>query len=209
MPKSSSTGQGEKRGVEAMPLPRFRRIEELKDYLTERGLTLEHLRNARNNVTRRTEFVEALRKSGVNGQAEKLASYLPRVGQEFERKTSFLEKAGSVLKAPFKWTWEAAKRHPYITAAVIVALLGIAAYYTGVGPAVIGRIKAWIASKFGVGALGKAAETAGEAAEAAKDAAGGLIEKIPEITPTPSPMPPPTPLPTEVIETLDQLFKGK
>lgn len=147
MPKPSSMGQGEKREMEAMPLPRFRRIEELKEYLTERGLTLEHLRNARGNVERRKEFVEALRKSGVNGQAEKLASYLPRVGQEFERKTSFLEKAGSVLKAPFKWTWEAMKRHPYITAAVIVALLGIAAYYTGVGASVIGKIQEWIAKQ--------------------------------------------------------------
>lgn len=204
---------------ELADVDRIRKPEQLERMLSRFDFSLDKLRGKKNAVERRQLLTQALERGGLNGRSREMAEKLLRKSQEFDRKESFLSKVKEKLTAPLRRTFEVIKRHPYITAAVIIAVLGAASlYYTGAGPAILAKIKTWVASKFGAGAMGKAVEAVGGAAEAAKDAAGaavegakdaagGVIDKMP--MPQPKPVPPSPPFPTEVTETLDQLMKGR
>jgi hypothetical protein len=120
-------------------IEQIRKPEELQNFAKRFGIEAKALRHRR-------ELIDAFRKTGANGASEAMAEKVLYKSQEFERKESFLKKAGSVLAKPIKWTYETAKKHPYITAGIIAAGLFGVAYYTGFGASLLAKLQAWIAS---------------------------------------------------------------
>jgi len=77
------------------------------------------------------------------------------------------------------------KRHPYIERAIALALGAAAAYYTGVGPVVVSKLKNWLMSTaFGQKMAelgGKAVQMGGEVLDKGKELAGDAMGKGKEL----------------------------
>lgn len=165
--------------------PLTRTPEQLKAYmkqLEESGFKMELLDQYAESAQKRSELLQQLQKidptlkvdvaqmEDTDRLVEELALYRQEVAAK--KKWSLWEYVKSVPRR----IWGTMKRHPYITAAVVIGLGTAAAYYTGVGPAVVGKLKAWLLS---TAAGQKIAEWGGKASAAASEMVGkgkGLVD---------------------------------
>ena len=115
-------------------LPAFERPEDLTRYARSYGIDQETLHAARTSTVARRKMIEALRRSGMNGQSERVGHHLLQYQQEFDRKESWLRKIPLIGK-PLDWTWQKIKKHPVLTTLGVLALVagGLGFYYSGLG----------------------------------------------------------------------------
>ncbi len=182
--------------------PLVRTPDQLKDLLNkldESGYKLEQLDELEASAAKREELIRQLKTIDpeINGDAEQLVEDLGLYRQEVEakKKWSLWEYTKSVPRR----IWGTMKRHPYITAAVIIALGAAAAYYTGVGPVVVSKLKGWLMStafgqkmaEFG----GKASGVVGDMMGKGKDIAANIPGNVPDVVPSVPNVPTPVPVP--------------
>ncbi|MDB4978220.1 MAG: hypothetical protein JWM56_406 [Candidatus Peribacteria bacterium] len=152
----------------------------------------------------------------LNGNAERAVEELGLFRQETMAKKEW--NTWEYVKSIPGRVWDTMKAHPYISTAVILGVVGAAAYYSGVGPAAINYVRTWAAKQFGLNALGSASEAASgavakasEVGAAAKGAVGDAIGNLPNTVAPITPLPPiPTTVPSinDAINTLDALGKA-
>lgn len=156
-------------------------IKKLVGELEKSGLSLAKLDLRKASAEERAAYIKKLQEIIPSSQAE-AEKALKEIGL-FNQEVGAKKKWGAweYAKSVPRRIWGTMKRHPYITAAVIVALGAAAAYYTGVGPAVVGRLKTWLMStaigQKGAELMGKAGEMAGEMVDKGKDLAGDALGK--------------------------------
>jgi len=220
--------------------PLTRTPEQLKAYmkqLEESGFKMELLDQYAESAQKRSELLQQLQKidptlkvdvaqmEDTDRLVEELALYRQEVAAK--KKWSLWEYVKSVPRR----IWGTMKRHPYITAAVVIGLGTAAAYYTGVGPVVVGKLKAWLMSTafgqkmagLGGKAMGAAEGAVGKGKELAEGAIGkgkDLIAQLPGVpdatpqapvaTPPAGPAPTPTPAPSVIpnLKDADAMIDG-
>ncbi len=157
-------------------------IKKLVGDLEKSGLSLAKLDLRKASAQERAEYIKKLQEIIPSSEAEaqkalnEIAEYSKEINAK--KKWGMWEYAKSVPRR----IWGTMKRHPYITAAVVVALGAAAAYYTGVGPVVVNKLKTWLLSTaFGQ----KMAELGGKAAEMGGEVLGKgkelLADKLPGV----------------------------
>lgn len=201
-----------------------KQLRDIVEQLDARGYELEKLDELKRTVEEKEQLATHLRDidPSINGNVDHLVEDLALYRQEAEAKKSW--SVWEFVKSVPGRLWNTVKKHPRITAAVVAAGLIAAAYYSGLGAIAVDRIRDWVMTKFGGGALAGAAEAAKGAAEgaaetvtgaveSAAEAAEGVIESMPKppfITPEPVPIPSlPTGVPSaeEALKILEELEK--
>ncbi len=167
-----------------MEKPLARTPEQLKKFLKqleESGYKMDQLDELAKSAEKRADLIKKLKALDpkMNGEAEQVVEDLALYRQEVMAKKKW--GAWEYVKSVPRRIWGTMKRHPYITAAVVIALGAAAAYYTGVGPVVVSKLKNWLLSTaFGQKMAelgGKAVQMGGEVLEKGKDLAGDALGK--------------------------------
>lgn len=168
--------------------PLSRTPDQLKKLLTkldESGYKLDQLDELKKSAEKRADLIRQLKSMDptLNGDAEQVVEDLGLYRQEVEAKKKW--GVWEYVKSVPRRIWGTMKRHPYITAAIVIALGAAAAYYTGVGPIVISKLKTWLMSTaFGQKMAemgGKVSAAAGEALGKGKELAGDAMGKGKEL----------------------------
>lgn len=160
-------------------------IKKLVGDLEKSGLSLAKLDLRKASAQERAEYIKKLQEIIPSSEAEaqkalnEIAEYSKEINAK--KKWGMWEYAKSVPRR----IWGTMKRHPYITAAVVIALGAAAAYYTGVGPVVVSKLKNWLMSTaFGQKMAelgGKAVQMGGEVLDKGKELAGDAMGKGKEL----------------------------
>ncbi len=156
-------------------------IKKLVGDLEKSGLSLAKLDLRKASAQERAEYIKKLQEI-IPSSEEEAKKALNEIA-EYSREINAKKKWGAweYAKSVPRRIWGTMKRHPYITAAVVIALGAAAAYYTGVGPVVVSKLKNWLMSTaFGQKMAelgGKAVQMGGEVLEKGKDLAGDALGK--------------------------------
>ncbi len=134
------------------------------DYLQE----AENAVNGRANLMPSIEDMLRQRRPDLVGQAEGVYLDLKSVGRQMEIKKKW--NTWEYVKSVPGRMWKTAKKHPWITAAIILGLGGVALYASGYGAPLYSQFKNTVMNWF-----------MGDKLALAKDAAGAVAEKAGEL----------------------------
>jgi len=160
-------------------------LKQILEKLDEAGYKMDQLDELQKSAAMRADLITKLKlmDSSLNGDAKKRAEDLTLYRQEVQAKKKW--GIWEYVKSVPRRIWGTMKRHPYITTAVVIALGAAAAYYTGVGPIVVSKLKTWLMSTaFGQKMAemgGKVSAAAGEAMGKGKELAGDAMGKGKEL----------------------------
>lgn len=194
-------------------------LRDLMEQLERRGYNLERLDQKVRTADEKQALIRNLKEIDptVNGNAENLAEELGLYRQETMAKKEW--STWDYVKEMPKKAWNTMKAHPYITAGIVLALLGVTAYATGyVDGNTFNNVRMWVmkqvagsqmagAAEAVKGAAANAGEMAGQVAEKAGAAASAAGDALPTIAVpnVPTAMPPSV---DDAMKILDALGKG-
>ncbi len=196
-------------------------LRDLSEQLERSGYQLDRLDQLGQSAADREKLLQGMKEIDptINGDANEVLEDLSLYQQEIKNKKQW--SAWEYTKQVPKKVWGQMKKHPYITAAIILGLAGVAAYATGyVGPNTFNTVRSWVMNKF-LGAkvagaaeaakegLAKAGEVAGSTIDNAGSALGNAARSIPLPPEVAVPQVPTTaPALDEALKALDALGKG-